>query len=167
MNLISHDCLRKLEIKANKSERKRSHQNIHSDYKDVVQKLFNSISSDSFIIPHRHFDDSGDEFIIVIKGILRLFIFDENGNIVDTYLLCGNSDKYKIYQNEKHYVAVSIPPGVWHTLISISDISTILEVKKGPFIESSSKEMAPWLLGSSKEESILFESLRKYNSRST
>ena len=123
------------------STRKRQNYNVHDDYSDPCQRLFNAIHVDSYIPPHRHSLDLKSECLIAVGGLFALLIFDVEGRILSvtkfgSELYCGSDNDCG--------VGVDIPPNVWHTVLALSASAVLFEVKRGPFNSSSSKELAPW-----------------------
>ena len=55
--------------------------NLHLDYAELCKRLFNAIGVDSYISPHRHFQDPKEETMIAIKELFALIISDEVGRI--------------------------------------------------------------------------------------
>lgn len=120
--------------------KRRKHLNIHRCYSEPCQKLFNAISIDSYIRPHRHLLCAKDEFLIAIRGLFALIIFDDLGNI-ESKVLFGS----EFYQKDIGVdSAVFVNCEVWHTVISLVEHSVLFEVKEGPFIEGLAKEFADW-----------------------
>jgi len=138
--IFSREYLDLLANEARKSPRLRRHKNIHQDYSDPCQRLFNSICEDSYIRPHRHSVDPKAETLIAIQGKFILVTFDEFG-IIESKIKFG-TEKYS--QNENLAVGVEVSPKVWHTIIALDSHSILLEVKSGPFIENAAKELATW-----------------------
>jgi cupin fold WbuC family metalloprotein len=123
------------------STRKRQNYNLHEDYSDPCQRLFNAIHIDSYIPPHRHSLDPKSECLIAVRGLFALLIFDVEGRILSvtqfgSEVYCGSDDDCG--------VGVDIPPNVWHTVLALSTSAILFEVKRGPFNPLSSKELAPW-----------------------
>lgn len=123
------------------STRKRKNHNIHNDYFDSCQRLFNSIGLDSYIQPHRHSLDPKQECLIAVSGLFGLFIFDDDGQILSVTKF--GSDLYR--NTEKNCAAgVEIPSNAWHTVIALSNSAILFEVKPGPFNPLAAKEFAEW-----------------------
>lgn len=68
------------------------------------------------------------KYIHVLKGRARVNIFDESGQICQSYLL------------DKKCFAVYLPTGTWHTCDAESRNTVILESVAGPFIADESNE---------------------------
>lgn len=140
------------------SARKRKSFNIHYDYVDPCQRLFNAIGLDSYIRPHRHSLDPKYECLIAVSGLFGLFIFDDDGHILN--ITKFGSDLYR--NSEKNCMAgVEIPPNVWHTVIALSDSAILFEVKAGPFNPHAAKEFAEWAPEEGDPNSLDFLTLLK------
>ena len=141
IKLFSNAFLKSLTGNSLLSTRKRLNYNIHDDYSDPCQRLFNAIGLDSYIPPHRHSLDQVHECLIAISGLFALFIFENNGGILKVSKFGS-----EVYRNldEKCVAGVEIPPDAWHTVIALSDSAILFEVKAGPFNSLLAKEVAPW-----------------------
>jgi cupin fold WbuC family metalloprotein len=141
IKLFSNTFLRGLVGDSLLSTRKRQNYNVHEDYSDPCQRLFNAIQVDSYIPPHRHSLDPKSECLIAVGGLFALLIFDVEGRILSVTKF--GSEVY--YGPDNDYgVGVDIPSNVWHTVLALSASAILFEVKRGPFNPSSSKELAPW-----------------------
>jgi cupin fold WbuC family metalloprotein len=125
---------------ATASPRLRQHRNIHTNYDDPCQRLFNAIEPGSYIRPHRHRIVPRTETMIAVRGLMKLLMFDDAGNIVDSILFSAES----CAKSQDISVGVEIPPDVWHTVIALHPHSVLLEIKAGPFDPAQPKELAPW-----------------------
>lgn len=72
---------------------------------------------------HRH--PTKDETFIVLKGRVKVSTFNDEGEIIESVVLCQEDGMY----------GVDIPKNVWHTLESLESGSVIFECKEGPFVE--------------------------------
>lgn len=136
-NLFGYDFSERLTKKAMDCSRKRFNLNLHSCHSEPVQKLFNAITEESYIRPHRHLTDPKDELLIVVRGIITLVIFDDEGQVISTNILDADKSTFNNF-------AVEIKPNTWHTILSNSNDTIILEIKSGPFDPKTSKDFAPW-----------------------
>jgi cupin fold WbuC family metalloprotein len=121
------------------NRRKRTHSNIHDSYDEPSQKLFNAINIESYIRPHRHVENK-KEFLIALSGLMTVFMFDDNGVVVES----KNIAPYDTQNDINSCFAVTIAPNVWHTVVARKDNSILLEVKDGPFDPSIAKEYSDW-----------------------
>lgn len=132
--------LDKLTQQAGGNVRLRQHWNIHNDYQDACQRLFNAIEPGSYIRPHCHGSEQGEETIFAIRGHMALIYFDDLGNI-EIIQKFGSEIYSKV---SDALVGVVIPCGKWHTVVSLTKGSILLEVKSGPFNFKAPKFLAPW-----------------------
>ena len=116
------------------SPRQRAHANVHTSYDDKVQRLAIALVKGTYIPPHRHELPHQWEFFHVIEGEVKLLLFDQDGAVSDVILLG------KDHQN----FAVQLPPGIFHTLVSLSAKAFIFEWKEGPFDPSFAKVLPEW-----------------------
>ena len=138
MKVFGTEYLNKLISEAQGTPRKRQHQNIHESYDEPCQRLFNAIEPDSYIRPHRHATDPRDELLIVVRGLMALVTFDEQGMV-------SNVVRFSADRNDEGFaVAVEVPGTTWHTVIALKPGSVLLEVKAGPFDPNQPKDLAPW-----------------------
>lgn len=137
LKVFSSVYLDALAAEAAVSPRRRQHRNIHEEYGDPCQRLFNAIEPESYIRPHRHGAVPRDETMMAVRGVMVLFTFDDEGHVVDMvrFGVCGDEDVA---------AGVEIPAGCWHTVVALEPGSVLLELKAGPFDPEQPKEMAPW-----------------------
>ena len=124
--------------KAETNPRHRQHHNIHNCYTDPCQRLFNALTERTFIRPHRHFSDPKNELLIAISGHMVLVTFCPSGNITDITHLKPTTNEIDVA------VGANISPETWHTVIALEPNCVLLEVKAGPFDQSSPKDLASW-----------------------
>lgn len=136
VKFFSVECLDRLVTQAKNSPRLRQHSNIHLDYADPCQRLFNAIEPYSYIRPHYH----GIETLFAIRGLMALIIFNNDGAIeqVRRFGINSSSSDLNIVSG------MEIPSSKWHTVISLESGSVLLEIKAGPFDPSAPKSLAPW-----------------------
>ncbi len=137
IQLIDEDLFKAIAKKAGASPRKRMNHNFHSGAHDNPHRFLNVLLRGTYIRPHRHLDPPKSEAFLVLDGMADVIIFDESGNIADRYRL-GDSGK-----GSKRW-GVDIAPGVWHTVVAVSERVVCYEVKPGPWEPSSDKEFATW-----------------------
>jgi cupin fold WbuC family metalloprotein len=77
VKVFSIEFLDRLVKQAKDSPRLRQHSNIHLDYADPCQRLFNSIEPDSYIRPHYH----GIETLFAVQGLMALIVFNNDGAV--------------------------------------------------------------------------------------
>jgi cupin fold WbuC family metalloprotein len=80
---MSSAMLDRLTTRAESSPRRRQHHNLHATHADPVQRLFNAVDVDSYIRPHRHWQDPKAETLLGIRGTFTFVTFDDAGKVVE------------------------------------------------------------------------------------
>lgn len=138
MKVFNNDYFDELAEEARSNPRRRQHRNIHQDYQEPCQRLFNAIEPGSYIQPHRHASDLRDEMLIAVRGLMSLFTFDDQGAITSIVRL--GTEKF----GTGVCSVVEIPGSAWHTVIALEPGSVLLEIKAGPFDPTQPKDLASW-----------------------
>jgi cupin fold WbuC family metalloprotein len=138
MKIFSAHYLDGLTAQAQLNPRKRQYRNIHENFKEPCQRLFNAIEPGSYICPHRHATDPRAELLIALRGSMALMIFDTEGKV--TEVVRFGTDK----SGDRLALGVEIPANTWHTVIALESGSILLEVKAGPFDPNQPKDLATW-----------------------
>jgi len=120
--LIDNKLLDEITEQAKKSPRLRMNLNLHDSYESNAQKMINSLEPGTVIPVHRHRNFS--ETYIVLRGAIKVFFYDNNKILTDSYLLdpCDG------------YYGLEIPAGVFHSLEVIAHGTAIFEAKDGPYV---------------------------------
>ncbi|WP_174714639.1 WbuC family cupin fold metalloprotein [Leptospira yasudae] len=137
--------------KANTSPRKRANHNFH-ELSEVYQRFLNVLTKDTYIQAHRHKSPPKPETFLVLKGSLGFVLFNEDGSIQETHLLSSEGPVY----------GIDIAPGVYHTLVCLSETAICFEGKSGPYDPTTDKGFAPW--APSESDSDRLEYLEKLRS---
>lgn len=106
---------------------------LHRQEDDLLQRMLNAIQPGSYIRPHRHASARG-ESLILLRGALLYFVFDEGGRLMDRLRLQAGSAAF----------GVDIEGGVWHTFAALEADTVLFEVKPGPYDARVDKEFAQW-----------------------
>jgi cupin fold WbuC family metalloprotein len=134
MKIFDHKVLDALSRQAAESPRRRKNLNLHDDYDEPCQRLFNAVEPGSYVRPHRHSDPHKPECIMVVRGRMALVVFDDLGAIEEVVPLGDGCD----------VLAIELPPDLWHMLVALEPGSVFFETKAGPYLPSSDKIFAPW-----------------------
>lgn len=134
MKIINQDRLDQLSREASESPRLRKNLNMHDEYTDVCQRLFNAMEPGTYIRPHRHVDPPKPECFMAVRGKMALVVFDDKGEVGQVVPF---GDSYDV-------MAIDLPSGQWHTLIVLEPGSIFFETKPGPYVPLSDKDFAPW-----------------------
>lgn len=114
--------------------RLRTNYNFHKESDDLLQRMLNVMSKNTYIQPHKHENPDKREVFIIVQGTVAVVEFNSAGKIIDSVIL--NSGK-------ENYVA-EIPAKTWHTIICIDETSVVYELKDGPYNPYDDKQFANW-----------------------
>lgn len=131
---ITEQLLNDTSKKAKASTRLRMNHNFHEDYADPINRMLNALEPNTYCRPHKHEDPDKSEVFIVLRGKMAVLIFDEKGNVTETYTFSPTEGTY----------GIDIPPRIWHTLVCLETGSVAYEVKDGPYVQPLDKNFASW-----------------------
>lgn len=134
MKIIDQEMLDRLSCAAAESDRRRRNLNVHEDYADPCQRLFNAVQPGSYIRPHRHVDPPKSECFVAVRGRMALVLFSSEGAVAQVVRFGAGCEAQ----------AIDLPAGVWHSLVALEPGSIFFEVKPGPYLPLTDKDMAPW-----------------------
>jgi len=134
MKLISTELLDLVTASASSEERLRKNFNFHTDLNDTLHRFLNAMEPGTYIAPHRHVNPDKEETVVILRGSLMIFLFDDTGKVTGRYLL----------NREKGDLGIDIEPGLWHCSVSLEPGTIIFEVKRGPFMPLADDCLAPW-----------------------
>jgi len=119
-----------LVARAAAAPRRRLNLNLHSALADPIQRFLNAGAPGSYIRPHRHAAPRWELFA-ALRGAIDVILFDEGGAVARRHRLEAGSGNL-----------VEIPGGTWHSFVFAAPGSVALEVKPGPYVAATDKEMA-------------------------
>lgn len=119
--LLSHDIITMVSTEAKSSPRLRMNYNLHESFDDQVQRMFNALEPGTEIPIARHPNSS--ETLIMLRGKLRVLIYDDNKNIIEDVVISPNTDN----------IGYHIPKGTWHTVQSLESGTVCFETREGPY----------------------------------
>ena len=128
------------------SSRKRMIYPVQRTQEAKVQRLLNLMQPGTYIRPHQHPMPYATESIVLLKGAIRFFTFDEYGGII-------TDDKLT---SQPIPDLVDIEPGTWHSFLVLEQDTIIFECKKGPYNADTDKKFAPWSPGEGDSKAIEF-----------
>jgi cupin fold WbuC family metalloprotein len=130
---LSRAALDRLSKEAASSPRLRKNRNLH-EMEDPVHRLFNAIEPGSYIQPHRHLHPPKAETMVVVAGRLGFLSFHDDGTVAERAVLDAAGESF----------GVDVPPGVWHTFVSLAPGTVAFEAKAGPYVAPAGSDAAPW-----------------------
>jgi cupin fold WbuC family metalloprotein len=133
MKKITNTNIEALLQKAIESPRKRTNLNLHTEYSDTLQRLFNAMLPGTYVRPHKHESPDKREIFTILKGSVLIIEFNNSGNIFDWCIISATSG-----------IAVAeIAEKTWHTVIALEP-SVVFEIKDGPYSPVDDKNFATW-----------------------
>ena len=145
VQLIDLSLFKEVLEKSKNSPRKRANHNFH-ELTEVYQRFLNVLQKDTYVQPHKHLTPPKPETFIVLKGRLGFLIFDDSGNIKEKHVLEENSD----------CIGIDIQPGVWHSIVCLSEHCICFEGKSGPYDPKEDKIFAEWAPSESDERKVFY-----------
>lgn len=121
MKIIDDIVLDELTQSAKQNPRLRINMNLHNSLEDKVQRLLNALEPGTDLPIHRHLHS--DETYILIRGSLKVLIYNDLKNLVQEFELSNPAGRY----------GVNIPIGTWHTIEVLESGTVIFEIKEGPY----------------------------------
>jgi cupin fold WbuC family metalloprotein len=132
LQLLDTSLFAALIERARQSPRLRTNHNFHRGMEDNPHRFLNVMIRGTYIAPHRHRDPPKSESFLVLAGEVALLTFDDDGQVAGSYILGRDA------------VGIDIQPGVWHTLVVLSEHAVCFEVKPGPYSATNDKDFARW-----------------------
>ena len=130
---ITRDLLAEVSAEARDSPRLRKNRNFHA-MEDPVHRLVNALEPATYIRPHRHLDPARCETAIALAGSIGVLVFDDAGELVEKRVISPGGP----------VMGAEMPPGAWHTFVSIASGSVFFEAKAGPYAPPGPDEVASW-----------------------
>ena len=118
---ITQALLDELTAAAKASPRLRMNRDLRNSPSDGSQRMLNAMEPGTVLPIHRH--RSTSETVVCLRGHLRQFFYNDNGEVTEVIDLAPGSD----------CVALNIPAGQWHTVEVLESGTVILEAKDGAY----------------------------------
>ncbi len=134
LKLINSETIKEVAATAQNSSRHRSIYTYHDNNADKLHRMINVIEPDSYIQPHKHEDPDKTEVFIILQGKLLVVIMADDGRVMESVTLEAGKSPW----------GVEVPPGVWHTTVSLEPDTAIYEVLEGPWDPKTHKKLAPF-----------------------
>lgn len=119
--IITEQLLNQVSSQAKESPRLRMNYNLHEHLDDKVHRFFNAMEPGTIVPIHRH-QDTAETFMLV-RGKMRVVLYDDDKNIIEDTILSLEEGNYGIH----------IPVGVWHWVEILEPDTVTFEVKEGPY----------------------------------
>ena len=119
--IIDKALLDSVSKQAKESPRLRMNYNLHEKLTDSTHRFFNAMEPGTVVPIHRH--QNCAETFILVRGSMRVVLYDDDRNVVEDTILSAGGDNYGIH----------IPTGVWHWVDILESGTVTFEVKEGPY----------------------------------
>lgn len=119
--IFDQEILDKLSSQAKTNPRLRQSLDLRTSAKDNSQRMLNALEPGTIIPIHRHINTS--ETMVMVRGSLMEYLYDDKGNLTCELLMKPNSE-HSIIQIEK---------GQWHSLKCLEEGTIIFEAKDGAY----------------------------------
>ena len=96
--------------------------NFHQSLDEKCHRFLNAVEPGADIPIHHH--PTKEESFILLRGIVRLTTYNDEGTIIEDIILDPLQGRY----------GVNIGKNVWHTIEALES-SVIFECKEGPFVQ--------------------------------
>lgn len=127
--IINKTLLDSVSKQAKESPRLRMNYNLHEKLTDTTHRFFNAMEPGTVVPIHRH--QNCAETFILVRGSMRVVLYDDDRNVIEDTILSAGGDNYGIH----------IPKGVWHW-VEILELGTVtFEVKEGPYEPLKEKDI--------------------------
>ncbi len=130
---ITPELIESLVTKARQSPRRRINYNFHQSMEENPHRFLNVMLRGTYIRPHRHLDPPKAETFLVLDGRVAFCEFDDEGVLLNSLVL-----------GKGGLPGVDLSPGVWHSLVVLSESAVCFEIKPGPWRAEDDKEFALW-----------------------
>lgn len=119
--LLTKQVINKVSNEAKSSARLRMNLNLHESFEDQVQRMFNALEPGTIVPIARH--PYSSETLIMLRGKLRVLIYDDNKNVIEDVVIAPNSEN----------IGYHIPKGTWHQVESLEEGTVCFETREGPY----------------------------------
>ena len=121
MKIIDDELLDAISKQAKDSPRLRQNYNFHESLDDNVQRMLNALEPGTIMPLHRH--RNTDETYFLIRGGLKVLMYNDNKELIDSAILNESNGRYGVHIRKGH----------WHTIEVLEENTVIFEVKEGPY----------------------------------
>ena len=126
---LNTELFDKLTALAKASPRLRMNFDLRNTPDDQSQRMLNALEPGTVMPIHRHRGSS--ETVVVLRGKVKWLYYDENGKVIDTFVVAPGSD----------LCGLSVPKGQWHSLECLESGTVIFEAKDGSYVPIAAEDV--------------------------
>ena len=119
--IIDNTVLDELVAKAKASPRLRCNLDLRNSSEDQSQRMLNALEPGTIMPIHRHHGSS--ETVVILRGKIRWFFYDNNGNETERVMLDAEGEPRML----------NVEKDRWHSLECLESGSVLYESKDGPY----------------------------------
>ena len=131
-----------LKLQASKNKRRRVRLCTHPGNNDPLHEMLIIHEQNTYVPPHKHIRKS--ESFHIIEGELSVFLFDDEGNLLETIRMGDRSSGRVFYYR--------LSSSTYHSILPESEFVVFHEVTNGPF-DRMDMIVAPWAPSENDENS--------------
>ncbi|MCU0228115.1 MAG: WbuC family cupin fold metalloprotein [Bryobacterales bacterium] len=144
VELIGGSHFLALEERAQLSARRRAVQCFHTGDGDNPHRFLNLLLQGTYVAPHRHATPPKAESFVVLRGELGVLLFADDGTVTGVHRLRAWEETGEAPRVETPPCGLDLLPGIWHSIVALSPVTVIFEVKPGPYDAATDKAFAEW-----------------------
>jgi cupin fold WbuC family metalloprotein len=159
VQLITASLIKKVLEGARSSARGRMTHSFHVGPQDNQQRFLNILTEGTYVTPHRHLNPPKPEPLLVLEGYVAVFTFEDYGRVRKGYLIGSGempTQLPRLIDRTTTARGIDLPPGIWHTVATLTSYAVCYEVKPGPYEPASDREFAPWAPSEGDEEAARY-----------
>lgn len=131
---LTDDLIQKGINGSKQSDRKRIILPIHRTQEAEVQRMINFLQPGTYIRPHKHPLPHATETLVMIRGAIRFFTFDDDGALTSDRIVSASPLPG----------VLDLEPDIWHSFRVLEPDTVLFECKKGPYDAETDKVFASW-----------------------
>jgi cupin fold WbuC family metalloprotein len=132
LKTVTAETMDELVARAAASQRRRTNLNLHEAPGDPINRFLNVGVAGTYVRPHRHAVGRWEMFV-ALRGRLDVVTFAADGIVAERLALTPDARPI-----------VEIAGGAWHTILSMTPSTVVLEIKPGPYDGKADKIFADW-----------------------
>lgn len=134
MKIVTDGMIENISAKALSEPRRRIHHVLSEGEDDLVRRFVNVMSMETYVRPHRHSRKGMWELLAALSGAAVVLIFDDRGMVLERVEISPAGPNR----------LVEFSGGEWHTVAPLTEGTSYLEVKPGPFKPIAAEDFAVW-----------------------
>ena len=144
--VITQDLVQQAIEASRTSPRRRIILPFHKSNDCTLHRMLNAVQPGSYIRPHWHRDPPKDESLVLLRGAICVFIFGDEGQVLQRIRLAPGAAN----------LGIDVAAGVYHSFIVLEPDTVVFEAKPGPYVRATDKDFAAWAPAEGTEASVRY-----------